>query len=103
MSELTILIINLILSIVLSGTFLWIASKITSVSLLFKEALICVVASGIAGLIPILGLPLSFFVFFYLLRHYTSAAFWPDLILMTLISKLFSFILMFAFIKYFYS
>ncbi|WNO10797.1 hypothetical protein [Teredinibacter sp. KSP-S5-2] len=81
-------LIYFLLDAIISGSVLWVASRITSVDLLFKTAVIVSGCSALVGLIPGVGWILSIVVFFYLLKKYTGASVWPDLILMVLVSKL---------------
>lgn len=81
------IVLSFILNAVLSGTILWIASRITSVDLLFKTAILVAGASAIVGIVPIIGFLLSIILFFYLLTKFTNAPVWPDLILMVVVSK----------------
>jgi hypothetical protein len=88
------LVIAFVLNALFSGAILWLASRITKVRLLFKEAVICAAASALVGLIPtFVGVILSIIVFFYVLKHFTQADIWPDLILMVLVSKVVSLLL----------
>lgn len=86
-------LIYFLLDAVISGGILWIASRLTAVDLLFKTAVIVAGASALIGLIPAIGWLLSIILFFYLLSHFTGAPFWPDLILMVLVSKLVSLVI----------
>lgn len=86
------IVLFFILDVLVSGFFLWIAGKVTTVQIGFKEGLICIGASSILGLIPGVGWILSIIAFFYLLKDFTGANVWPDLILLVLVTKLFSFI-----------
>jgi len=86
------IVLFFILDVVVSGFFLWIAGKVTTVQIGFKEGLICIGASSILALIPGVGWILSIIAFFYLLKDFTGANVWPDLILLVLVTKLFSFI-----------
>ena len=86
------IVLFFILDVVVSGFFLWIAGKVTTVQIGFKEGLICIGASSILALIPSVGWILSLIAFFYLLKDFTGANVWPDLILLVLVTKLFSFI-----------
>jgi hypothetical protein len=95
------ILISFVLNALFSGAILWVASRLTKVSLLFKEAVICAAASALVGLIPtVVGLILSIVVFFYILKYFTQADIWPDLILMVLVSKVVSMILVLVLIRH---
>ena len=70
------------------GFPLFLAGKLTTIEIDFKEAVICVVASSLVGLVPSIGWLLSIIVYFYLLKQFTAADIWPDLILLVVVSKL---------------
>ncbi len=86
------IIVFFILDVVISGVFLWVAGKVTTVQIGYKEGLICIGASSALALIPTIGWILSILALFYLLKDFTGANVWPDLILLVLVTKLFSFI-----------
>ncbi|WP_317933144.1 hypothetical protein [Halioxenophilus sp. WMMB6] len=80
----------------ISGAILWLAAKLTKVDLAFITAVMVAGASALVGIIPSVGWLLSIIVFFLLLKQYTQAAIWPDLILMVLVSKLVALVAVFA-------
>ncbi|KKO45219.1 hypothetical protein WG68_10810 [Arsukibacterium ikkense] len=86
------IILILILDVVITGLFLWLAGKVTTVQVGYKEGVVCVGASSLLALIPGFGWILSIIALFYLLKQYTGAAVWPDLILLVLVTKFLSFI-----------
>jgi len=92
-------LIDLILAVLLdgliSGALIWVAGKITSVDIRFFEVVISVVAAAVVAIVasflalpPVVGWLSSVIVLFYLLKKYSQASIWPDLILMVLISKI---------------
>ncbi|MBN3562200.1 hypothetical protein [Aliamphritea spongicola] len=88
------LLLSLLLDALFSGVALWLASKVLSVQLRFTEIVIAVFAASLVALlpVPILGWVLSLVVLFYLLKHFSDADVWPDLILLVLIGRLISFL-----------
>lgn len=84
------LIIFVLLDAIITGFMVWLAGKVTAVDIRFKEATLCVGISSLFGFIPAFGWPLSIIAYFYLLKKFTAADIWPDLILLVLVSKLFS-------------
>jgi len=82
-----------LVDILISGLVLLFASKVTGVNLVFKETVFASGGAAIASLLPILGWPLSVIVLFYLLKKFSSANVWPDLILMVVVGRLISFII----------
>jgi hypothetical protein len=82
------LIIYFLLDAVISGTILWVASKITGEKLHLKEAAIVSGGAAVVGVVPIIGWVASMIVFFYLLKQFTQANIWPNLILLVFVSKL---------------
>ena len=82
-------IILFLIEIVIGGVFLWFAARVTKVELEFKEILICVLSASFASFIPTVGWFASIIVLFLLLKRFSSANIWPDLILMVLVSRLF--------------
>ena len=87
-----------LIDIVLTGTVLWIAARLTSVDLRFKAATFSVAASGIAASVlgvlvgSFLGWILSICVLYFFLKAFTRASIWPDLVLMVLVSKVLVFV-----------
>lgn len=89
-------VVYVVLDAIITGFIVFLAGRLTAVRIGFKEAVICVAISSIFGFIPIVGWLLSVVVFFYLLKKYTAASIWPDLILLVLVSKLLSIVALFA-------
>jgi hypothetical protein len=84
------LLVYLLLDAIVSGLILWIASKLTREELGLKEAVIVSGGAALVGFIPVIGRIASIIIFFYLLKQFTQARIWPDLILIVLVSKLLS-------------
>ncbi|PVZ65616.1 hypothetical protein [Pelagibaculum spongiae] len=87
MSILIILLVNLLIG----GAALWLASKVLSVQLSFKETLITVAITALVAVIPLIGWIASLIVLFYLLQKYSGNDVWPDLILLVIISRIITF------------
>ena len=82
-------ILSFFIEVVIGGIFLWLAARVTKVDLEFKEILICVLAASIVSFIPTIGWIASIIVLFILLKRFSSADIWPDILLMVLVSRLF--------------
>ena len=80
-------ILYVILDAILGGLILWVASKITTVDLAIRETIIAAGAAALASLIPDLGWFLSIVILFYLLKKFSQADIWPDLLLMVIVSR----------------
>ncbi len=72
----------------MTGIALFIAGKITFTEISLPEAIISVAISSLFMLIPYIGGFLSLIAFFFLLKYFTRYDIWPDLILLTVVSKL---------------
>ncbi len=81
-------ILYFFMDIVIGGGVIWIASKITSVDLYLKETIIAVTVAALVSFMPGIGWPLSFIALFYLLKRFSHADVWPDLIFMVVVSRL---------------
>lgn len=89
------ILLGLIINILVGGAALYGAAVVVRVDLTFKETVIAaVVAAGLA-VIPVVGWVLSLIGLFYVLYHFSLAAF-PNLVLMVLVSRLFVFIVYMA-------
>lgn len=84
------LITYVVLDALITGLIVWMAGRLTAVQIELKEAIICVGVSSLVGFIPSIGWILSIFVFFFLLKKFSEADIWPDLILLVIVSKLLS-------------
>ncbi|WP_299195881.1 hypothetical protein [uncultured Amphritea sp.] len=82
------IIFVVVLNAVITGAILWIASKITAVHLNFSHTLIAAGGAALVSLIPSFGWVLSIIVLFYLLKQFSDADIWPDIILLVLVSQL---------------
>lgn len=89
-------LIYVILDAIITGFIVFLAGKLTSVQIEFKDAVICVGLSSLFGFIPGFGWLISIIAFFYLLKRATASDIWPDLILLVVVSKLISVIAMLA-------
>ncbi|MCK0152228.1 hypothetical protein MWU49_00790 [Alcanivorax sp. S6407] len=86
------LLLGLIIDILVGGAVLYAAATVVRVDLTFKETVIAaVVAAGLA-MIPVVGWLLSLIALFYVLYHFSLAAF-PNLVLMVLVSRMFVIVL----------
>jgi len=81
--------------IIVSGFALWLSAVLTGLQLSFKHALAAVILSTLVMLIPIIGWLLSILMLFYMLKHFSDANIWPDLILTVLFSKILYFTIVF--------
>ncbi len=92
-------IVAFVIEVVVGGFFLWLAAYVTKVDLSFKEILICVFAASIVAFIPVVGWIASIILLFILLKKFSSADIWPDILLMVLVSRLFVFMTLFFFVS----
>lgn len=67
---------------------LWLAGRLTDVQLALKETTVAAGVAALLSLIPQVGWLLSIVALFYLLRRFSRADIWPDLILLVLVSRL---------------
>jgi len=82
------MILLVVLDAVITGAILWIASKVTAVHLDFSHTVIAAGVASLVSLIPSFGWLLSIIVLFYLLKQFSEADIWPDIILLVLVSQL---------------
>lgn len=82
-----VLPVAVVVNMVVSSVALWIAGQITALKMAFKEVAIICVVSGLMWFVPYAGGILALLVFFYLLKQYTDAPMYPDMILVTLITQ----------------
>ncbi|HIZ49750.1 MAG TPA: hypothetical protein IAA18_01565 [Candidatus Pseudomonas excrementavium] len=85
-------LVLVVLDALIGGVVLWLAAKITSVDLVLREAVIAAGGAAIVALVPTVGWALSIVVLFVLLKKFSRANIWPDLILMVIVSRLVSFL-----------
>ncbi len=83
----------LVLDIAITALVLWLAAKVTGVDLTPGEGALAATAAAAASLVPTVGVVLSIVVLFYLLRRFTRADIFPDLVLMVLVSRAFTIII----------
>lgn len=88
------ILVFIALDIVFSGASLWVASKLVSVELNFVQVLIAVAAASVVAMlpIPVFGWLLSVVLLFFLLKRFSDANVWPDLILLVVVGRLVSFL-----------
>ncbi len=88
------ILVFIALDIIFSGVSLWIASKLVSVELSFVQVLIAVTAASLAAMlpIPVFGWLLSVVLLFFLLKRFSDADVWPDLILLVVVGRLVGFL-----------
>lgn len=86
-----------LLDALVGGAVLWLAAKITLVNLAFSEAAIAAGVAAVALLVPSVGWILSVIVLFLILKKFTRASIWPDILLMVIVSRLVSFVAFLAF------
>ena len=67
---------------------LWLAGRLADVQLALKETGAATGVAALLSLIPQVGWLLSIVALFYLLRRFSRADIWPDLILLVLVSRL---------------
>ncbi|SEG08774.1 hypothetical protein [Marinobacterium lutimaris] len=84
-------VLFLLLDALISGIILWLAAKITAVDLSLGETVIAAAVAALVALIPTLGWVLSLVALFTLLKKFSGASIWPDIILMVIVSRLVSF------------
>lgn len=85
-------LVLVVLDALIGGLILWLAAKITSVNLALRETVIAAGGAAAVSLIPAVGWILSIVVLFMLLKKYSQAKIWPDIILMVIVSRLVSFV-----------
>ncbi|NWN92857.1 hypothetical protein HLV39_15295 [Marinobacter adhaerens] len=81
-----------VLDALVGGVVLWLAAKITFVDLTLSETVIAAGGAAAAALVPTIGWLLSLVVLFVLLKKFSRANIWPDIILMVIVSRLVSFV-----------
>lgn len=89
-------LVLVVLDALIGGVILWLAAKITSVDLVLRETVIAAGGAAIVSLIPTVGWVLSIVVLFVLLKKFSRANIWPDIILMVIVSRLVSFLALMA-------
>lgn len=75
----------------IGGVILWLAAKMTSVDLLLRETVIAAGVAAVVSLIPAVGWVLSIVVLLMLLKKFSEADIWPDIV-----SRLVSFVALLA-------
>jgi hypothetical protein len=90
------LLILLAIDTLIVGFVLWLAGLITSVDLSFSETVMAAAGSAIAGLVPAIGPFVAVIVLFYLLKRFSRANIWPDILLMVIVSRFLAFVALLA-------
>ena len=85
-------LVLVVLDALIGGVILWLAAKITSVDLGLGETVIAAGGAAAVSLVPIAGWILSIVVLFVLLKKFSRANIWPDIILMVIVGRLVSFL-----------
>ena len=70
----------------LTGGALWVAGRITVTPIAGNAAVLTALGAALAGLVPGFGWALSFVVLCILLKQFTRAEVWPDLVLLVVVS-----------------
>ena len=85
-------LVLVVLDALIGGVILWLAPKITSVDLGLGETVIAAGGAAAVSLVPTAGWILSIVVLFVLLKKFSRANIWPDIILMVIVGRLVSFL-----------
>ena len=85
-------LVLVVLDALIGGVILWLAAKITSVDLGLGETVIAAGGAALVSLVPTAGWILSIVVLFVLLKKFSRASIWPDIILMVIVGRLVSFL-----------
>lgn len=75
-------------STLLSAVCLWVAMKLTVLDGTFLAMLMIAAICALIGLVPLVGWLAAFVAMFILIRHWTDAPIWPDVVLMVIVSRL---------------
>ena len=89
------LLFILIIDSIVTFAAMYLACKITDVTIENKRLLVAVIGSAVISLIPGLGWILSIFFLFWALNQYSNVKIWPDLVFMVVVSRLLTLILVF--------
>ncbi len=85
-----------VLDALVGGVVLWLAAQITLVDLALSATVIAARGAAAVALVPPIGWLLSLVVLFVLLKKFSRASIWPDIILMVIVSRLVSFVALMA-------
>ncbi len=96
-----IYLISYIGSTIFAAICLWVAAKISAIDGSFADMAIISAISALFTLIPYVGAICSSVVMFVLLCKRTNADFWPDAVLMVIVSKVIGLIGVLYISKYF--
>lgn len=80
-----------LVDVVVGGLAIILAARITQVQLQPIEAVIAVAVAAAVSLVPGYGWALSIVALFLILRHFSRAPIWPDLLLLVIVSRLLAF------------
>ncbi|MGX1203011.1 hypothetical protein [Marinobacter sp. MBR-105] len=89
-------LVLVVLDTLIGGVILWLAAKITSVDLGLGETVVAAGGAAAVSLVPTVGWILSIVVLFILLKKFSRASIWPDIILMVIVGRLVSFVSLMA-------
>ena len=81
------IIVALAVGIAFSTVCLWAGMKLTKVDGIFVSMLIIAAVSSVLGLIPWVGWLIGTVTMFVLICKWTDAEFWPDAVLMVIVSR----------------
>lgn len=90
------LLLGLVVGTLVSGTVLWVAMKLTAVDGTYVGMLAIALITHLIQFVPFIGWILSIVVMFVLIVNWTTAEFFPDAILMVVVSWLVGFFIMLA-------
>ena len=85
-----------IIDVLLSAGILWASGRIMLVNIEYRWLVVAIVVASLVSFIPHIGIALSFLVLLWFLHEYSDAELWPNIILMVLLSRVFSFFTVFA-------
>ena len=84
--------LSVLLEALISGILLWIAAKLTSVQLTLPAAALTAGIAAVVSMVPVAGWFLSLVVMFALVKKFSRADIWPDIVLMVVVSYLVAFV-----------
>lgn len=87
-------VLSFVIGAVVLAVCLWVGMTITSVKGTFYGLLVTVIAAALVGLIPVVGEYITVAVLFAGINQFTDAEFWPDAVLMVVVSWIIYLLLM---------
>jgi hypothetical protein len=87
------LLLGVIFGSLIFSVSLLVASKITGVAVYYKSLLIIAIVVAVISLVPKFGFALSVIALFFLLKKATDLEFYPDLLLMVIVSVVLNFLI----------